>query len=659
MKRLLTALILFLAGVTGCSESRPAKDGGMVLVDRGPDQWPPEPDLPPRDRGADGVPDGPLYRDGPPDVGTPTDAAPGNATVLYGRSQNAGTLGLWTVTSPSGTPQPVPGWSGLVELEELSLTGLDEDPPVSRTVARVTEEAHQDFRGVELPGIGSLYYFHRKLLGSSGLLLIRPDGTLDVLLEVPGLYSDTLSGYVGLTPDNKIGAVVQGKDKVLLFRTDGVAFPNGNSWIDVTGALKFKEVRPQSVLLGDGWLYCVALTEGGGDQLLRAPLTGNAALTAVSLPQSGGKPATSIEPQPILGVDGKLLLIAAGETPSARDIYTVDVPTGTAKNITKKPGPVASPGDRFGQPTGGLWAVSPTGKRVAYVQWEQGVPELYVVPGDGGGKPEQVTSATRFESAVVQLLNLHFADDQNLLFMAGVTLNQLDLFRWDAATPKLENVTAYGSSTLPISGYGVFYPRAGWVDPSTNRLYWVEYNANTDVSDLMSYDLSAKKLSHLTQNAELTAATSNFAACHKTGKLYFVAEPNPVQNNREIWRLDLSSGKAVRLTTMSTTPTAYWYVFDLVASDDCARLAWTAGGSHNLRHVYVMDEPGPKLPIKVTLVPRFVDASLRLTADKSTVVFASGGAEGSATLKAAAAAPGAPPVTLDTKPGVYHVFAVY
>jgi hypothetical protein len=659
MKSLTPYLIPLIAAACGCNEGQPADDGGVVLVDRGPDTWPSAPDLPPRDRGTDGVPDGPFFLDGPPDVGTPTDAAPGSATVLYGRSQNAGTLGLWTVESPAGTPKPVPGWSGLVELEELSLTSMDEDPPVTRTVARVTEEAHQDFRGVAIPGAGTLHYFHRKLLGSSGLLLVRPDGTLDVLLEVPGVYSDTLSGTIGLTPDGKVGAVVQGKDRVLLFRTDGVTFPGGKSWVDVTGALKLKEVRPQSLQLADGWLYCVALTEGGGDQLLRAPISGGATLTGVSLPQSGGKPANSIEPQPVLGVDGKLLVIAAGESASARDIYTVVAAAGTAKNITGKPGPVASPGDRFGQPTGGLWAVSPTGKRVAYVQWEQGVPELYIVAGDGSGEPTQVTSPSRVDATVAQLLNLRFADDDNLLFMAGVTLNQLDLFRWDAAKSLLENVTGYGSSSLPIGGYGLFYPRAAWIDPAADRLYWVEYNANTEVSDLMSYDLAAKKLQHVTQNAELPATTSNLVACSKTGKLYFVAEPNPSQNNREVWRLDLSSGKALRLTTMSTTPTAYWYVFDVVASDDCSRLAWTAGGSHNLRHLYVLDEPGPALPVKVTLVPRFIDVSFRLTADRSTVVFASGGSEGATTFKAVAAAPGATPVTLDTQPGVYHVFAVF
>lgn len=661
---LLPVLVLSLTAMLGaCPDDSggggDAGDGGITLLDRGSPDSAQRQDQGGADLASDAT-DLFLVPDGLSDFGVPVDAAPSKATVLYTVSKDTDEFGLWTVSSDgSDTPTPVPGWGGFIDFDPLLLSGRTENPPVNRGVARVTAEAHQDFQGLALPGgLGTLYYFHRKLLGTSGLLRVGADGTVTAVLEVTGLYPDTLAQYVALAQDGKQGAVVQGADKVLLFRTDGGTFPGGNSWVDVTGGAGVKVVRPQSLAIAGGWVYCTASSDNG-DKLYRAPLDGSGTLAAVTLPASGGAAPLSVGDRIVVAPDASVLLVAAGASTAQRDVYVVQTQSGAATNLTKSPGEVVSPSGQLGMPVGGLAAVSPTGKRVAFLRTEQGIPELYV-SDTAGGAAVQVTSNVYFQSAVVHVMNLYFADDDNLVFMAGVTTNQLDVYRWDGATDQAQNLTGHGSITTPFSGYGAFTPRAAWVSPGGGRLFWVEYNSVSYVSDLHGVDLSSWKLLTVTQDAVLPATAANFAACPGQGALYFVAQPDVSHNNREVYALDqATASKAKQISAMGTNPLAYWYVFDLTLSADCSRLVWSAGGGSNLRQLYASTPSSSAPPTVITAVPQYMDRSLATTPDGATVVFGSGGADGSATLKAVALVPNAAPVTLDPKAGTVHIFAVY
>jgi len=649
---LVLLLGLLLPGCPDTSSVADAADRGVLLPDLADDRGPADAV---GDRPSD-APDAQVFLDGPPDVGLSVDATPTKATVLYTVTSDVDSFGLRTTsTDGSGSVVPVAGWSGFVDLEPLALTGLDEDPPVNRDRPRVTAEALPQFRGVALPGaLGTLYYFHRKLLGTSGLLLVGADGTLKTVLEVPGVYADTLSDELALSQDGTTGAIVQGKNKLLLFRTDATPF-GGKSWVQLVAPAGLAQLRPSSLTIAGGWIFAVGQT-ATGDQLLRAPLAGTGPLSPVALPDSGGAAPTVLDSQ--LLARGQKLALAGGASSSQRDLYVVDLPSGQATNVTKSPGEVLSAGEHFGQ-SGGRMALSPGGKLVAFLRMEQGVPELYVAGLDGSNLL-QVTSASRFEATVTTIIDLHFADNNNLVFMAGVTLYQLDLFRWDHAGKKAVNVTAHGSTALPFSGYGAFYPRAAWVSPNAKFLYWVEYDYSTEVADLRALDLTTLTLQQNTTSAELVATADSFAACPGSGKLYFVAEPNPKQNNREVWVLDQNSGgQATRLTTMSISPTNFWYVYNLTLATDCSRLAFTAGGSFNLRQLYTLTPQPPASLAKVTLVPTYVDPGMALTPDNATQVFGSGGSSGSATLKAVASVAGATPLTLDSTAGTVHIFAVY
>ena len=110
---------------------------------------------------------------------------------------------------------------------------------------------------------------------------------------------------------------------------------------------------------------------------------------------------------------------------------------------------------------------------------------------------------------------------------------------------------------------------------------------------------------------------------------------------------------------MSNTPTSTWYIFNLRLSDDCSRLAYTAGGSYWLRNLWLLDTAkGPGTAQKVTAVPLYLHQSFRFTPDRSTLVYGGGGSPETSTLKAVPLPPGGP-LTLDPTAGYVHIFAVY
>jgi hypothetical protein len=650
------AAALMLAG--GCPESAVPQDAGVDGPDRGLTLLDQAPGEPWPDLGPDLAPDGPAPDLMQLDWGEVSDAALSKATVLYTVTANTGSFGLRTVsTDGTGSAALVPDWTGYVDLDPLKLAGAPPEPDVVGDAPHVTANHHQDFQGVRLPGgLGTLYYFHQKLLGTSGLLLVQPDGGLKVLLEVTGVYVDTLASPIGLSPDGKVGAVVVGKSQVLLFRTDGTTFSNGQSWADVTGSGGQLQLKPHSLTLAQGWLYCVGATAGGEDQLVRAPLDGSTTLTQVTLPASDGSTPVSVGDRLTASPDRSFVLVAAGASSTARDLYKVASQSGAATNITGAVAHLEPRADCFGPAGCGLLAIAPAGNLVAYIANVQGNAEVFLTKTDGSKTTVQVTSDTRFQPQVNVFSNLYFADDDNLLFMAGVSLYDLDLYHWDNKTAKAANLT--GSTATPFNGLGSFYTKGAWISPNGNWLYWIEYRYHAGgFTDLRGVDLTARTVVQITQNAAVVATSDGMAACHKDGKLYFSAEASPGQHNREVWVFDQNQGTpATKLTTMSV-PLAQWYVYNLRVTSDCTKVAWTGGGNYILQHLWIMNAGGSAKAI--TKVPLYYDRAVAFTPDTQTLVFGSGGSEGSATLKAVPAVPNASPTTLDTTAGYVHIFAVY
>jgi hypothetical protein len=593
---------------------------------------------------------------------TIVDSSLSAATVLYTPASQSSSFGLRTVsTTGGGKPAAVSGWSGQIDFEALNITGLQEVLPVDRSVPQPRLELDTEFQGVALPGgLGTLYSFHRKLTGTSGLLQITPGGKLTTLVEVPGIYQDTLANRVALTPDGKFGAALQDSESVLLFRTDGGTFgSSGKASIDVSPAAGVVTViKPRSLTFVGTWLYCVGAVTSGADLLLRAPADGSTPLKQVSLPKISDKVPAHISDGLAASADGSTLAVLAGAGPSERDLLAVAAAAGTVTNLTQKPGTIAERGDQIGLTNGAQLALSTKGTLAAYVVDGQ---ELYVVKTDGSMKPVHVTKELQFNAAVVIQLNLIFVSDSDLLWMAGDDLSNLDLYRWDSATQQAHNLTGYGSTTVPFKGDGAMRPRALWRSPNGKWLYWIEYRSDLYTTDLRAVDLSSWKVHAVTQGAEVQYGAGMAVACPTSSKLYFVAEPHPIKNNREVWVQDLNDGSkpAVKLTTMSTTPTSTWYVFNLRLSPDCSRLAYSAGGSYWLRNVWLQETAkGAGTAQKITTPPLYLHQTFHFTPDRAALVFGAGGAPDTGVLKAVPLPPGSS-VTLDSTAGYTHIFAVY
>jgi hypothetical protein len=594
------------------------------------------------------------------------DFAPGDAfftqaTVMYAAATAADVFAVRTVSSTGQSkPQVVPGWNGFIGFEPLSLTSLQEHVPLSPDRPRVTQEEPAPFRGIGLPGgLGTLHYFHRKLLGTSGLLVVSPQGALSVLFEIPGIYASTLGGHVALDTTGKIGAAVRGAAEVRLFRTDGSTFAAGSPWTDVSAkVLPLVQVRPASLTIGAGWLYCIGQDSSSKDHLLRAPLDGSATLVEVPLPPSGGQVPVLMGDQMASSTDGTRLALAAGAGASQQDLYAVAVASGSATNVTSAPGQLAERGNDFGDVTG-LLALSPQGTLVAYVKLVQGMDEVFVARTDGGQAPVQVTKDSQFQPQAAVFSNLHFPDENTLLFMAGTTVGEQDVYRWDHAQGTATNVTATGSTTSPFAGQGRLWPKAGWVSPGAKWLYLIAQEVASQDVNLFAVSLGSFSSVKVTSKIQIQAQPGLITACPGNGMVYFVAKPDPSLYANEVWAFDQNTAQpAAKLTTMSPGGTTPWVVQSLTLSQGCTHLAWSAGGSAQLRDLWVLSTSSPGAAKKLTATPSFVGSSLALTPGADRVIYGSGGTQTTTTLKSIPTF-GGTPVVLDAAPGALHLFSVY
>ena len=671
--RYAAASIIALGLLGGCPDSSTPADSSVVAgdvtypdlafwdsaVDLGPDATP-------RDGGGDVADTGPdsALADLLPEAAAKDvqgwDASLSKATVLYTISKNKDSFGVHKISSDgNGKATQVFGWHGLVDLDDLQLTNLTELFPVNSHVPQVTASAHQDFRGIRLPNkLGTIFYYHRKLNAVSGLLLVKPGGIMKVLLEVSGIYSDTLSQQMAVSQNGERGAIIQGTSGVLLVRTDGKTFAGGKDWVDVTPASGFKMFEPRSLTIAGAWLYCTAKDDKLSDRLLRAPIDGTAKLKPIALPASKGKVPLSISYQLATSATGKYLALSAGSLSTVHDVYVVDVAAGTAKRVTDSPAQISLRGDSFGQ-LGARLAVSPGGKAVAYVRWQNGTAELFVSSTAAGSKELQVTDDKHFSATITNIYNLLFADDKSLLFSAGQDYYSNDIYIWDHNLKLATNLTAIGSSTIPFDGKGAYYFQGGWVSPNRKWMYMLGYENKAKITNIYGVSLTTFKVVHVTNKANVSSSSDAFVTCEGTGKLYFGAEADVLIHSGEVWSMDQNSGQvATRLTHMTKNYKGSWYISNMVLNSTCSRLAWAAGGGYWLNDLWTMALGGTGKEKRLTPNAMFIAPSVSFTPDGTTLVFGSGGSQNATPLKAITIY-GGPLKTLDHTAGYLNIFAVF
>ena len=676
MKYLLPLIFLFFAGCSdSTTRSRDAGRDRTITLDGGTDA--PRPDLAITDLSKveggvtpDLTPDQQQGQEAGGDLyiadATGWDLSLSKSTALYTATVSTGSFTLRQVSGAGGAkPTAVTGWTGTLDLESLQLAAMDPYLQVNRTTPYRAAEALTGFEGIHLPGaLGTVYYYHRKLSGMSGLMVVRPKGPPVVLLEVSGLYSDTLSSTLGFSSDGTLGAVVEGKTKVHIFRTDGTTFTGGKAVVEVTPPSTvgtFTSFSSSSLTFAGGHLYCVGKDKTKGDMLLRAPADGSATLSPITLPKSAGATPTAVNPQVVVSADGKSMALTAGSMSTVTDLYLLDLASGKAHNVTASPSYIAYRGSYFGN-VGGQMALSPKGGQVAYVKWVNGTPELYVSSTTAGAKPALLSANNQFRATVAAFYNLIFPDEKNLLFMAGQVYYYMDLYRYDVATKKLANLSGSGSTARPFDGQGDFSPQGAWLSPNGKWFYWVGYDyyaSPSPTADIMAVDLNTYKHSKITSGARVSTSADGHVACPKDGNVYWAVEAKPGTYSQELYVFNQNTGKkGVRVTNMTRGTSAYWFNHGLTLTKGCGELAWAGGGGYSNRHMFVMNPKLPSTERQLTKTPRYIAPRLTFSPDGLSLLYGGGGSSTAATLKTVTIAGGGA-TQLDSKAGYLHIFSVY
>jgi hypothetical protein len=574
-----------------------------------------------------------------------SDAARTSEALLYVRTADRDNFGLFSVPADgSSAATPVNGFGGLIDFDAISLSGAQPSLAIDSRRPRVTDDG--DFSGVRLPAGGSLYYFHRTLTASSGIALVS--GTnVQVLFESPGLYKTTVSMPIALSDDGVIGAAVIGDGELVLFRSSG-SFAGGASFVKLAPPSGVVQLEPRSLTIVAGWLYVVGANQSGDEQLLRTSLDGTGSLAAVAL---AGTPK-SVQSDLLVDDSGTQVLLRAGSSSAKLKLLLHDVSAGSARALTTQQEDIVARGDLFGSNQGQL-ALSPTGMRVAYLLRDANGKLSLRVRRVSDGDEKNLGAKTYFEQdAAVSIVNLVFTDDDNLLFMAGVTASQLDLYRYDAANDVLQNLSKTGSAQAPFDGRGLLASRAFLLDRPSGYLAWLAYDGSVGELDLLRVDLKTFRPNWLTKGRRISDSSADIAFCAQQKRLFFSARRDPQKFQYELWSVDLASNTQAKLLTALSANGPH-LLTELHLTHDCSQLFFTAGPGFHQRRVWAVDLAASALRL-VTPVPRFFAKPMWLSADGSTLVYASGGSPDAMTLKSVLTI-GSQPQTIDGQGGAVHL----
>ncbi|PIE17234.1 MAG: hypothetical protein CSA65_09500 [Proteobacteria bacterium] len=610
------------------------------------------------DAAGDASPDFPAPSEAGPDFPN-TDATLSSATVLYITTTDPDSFGLREVSADGqGTPKAVAAFSGLIDFETLQLTGIRPALAFDRGQPLVDERG--SYSRIRLPGgRGDLYYFRRTLTASSGIVQIGAQGSPapKILFEIAGLYSDVIDGQIAVDAAVERAALVAKKREVHVLRLDGTTFPGAKVSRSLSVPTEVTGVAAASLTVAGSRLFAVGRKQDGADVLLEADITdaAPAQLSVVAMAQGGGVEPTYIADDPLLARQGGFLLLRAGPQPDKLDLYRVPVGGGAVVKSTAVAASIAGRGRRFGGNEGRV-AISPKGERVAWVVRESGREELYLAKADGSGQVDNPTKEPVFNvGGLSAIYNLVFIDDDTLLFMGGVGPYQLDLYRYDAQTQILENVTAIGTTSPPFDGLGGFSAQAAWLEEAAGWFYFIIYDSLTGAQELWGTPLVGGALKKLTAGVQVGSAPADYTLCPTTRQLFFIARPDPAQYQSELYAADLKTGVATRITSLSGK--GIWQMSDVTLSDDCARLLVTGGAFLHSSRLHEMKTSNPASLRPITAIPRTHGERL-FTPDGSTVVYASGGSFDAMTLKAVLAV-GSVETVLDSKGGTVEILAVY
>lgn len=574
-----------------------------------------------------------------------TDAIRSATEVLYISTLDPLSFGLRRVLADgSDAPQLVAGFNGLIRFSDLQL--VEPRPSSYRNPKQVFVEDFGPFNSLVIPNRGRLIYFHRTLSSTSGLLLIDKTLKLNVLFETPGLYDDVIFNMIAIRRD-EIVAFISNDFSLHLISIDGQARFNGKTserfglpdGVHSLSAKSMRWVNDRLFILGKNDSGTVLLSaQVGQTEFVTHELKDNA------------QPLSYVRDDIIVSADQSTLVFVGGESASVLDVFKFDLNSNQFSKLAAEQGKIGTSEGAFGA-QGRMFAISPSGASLGY--YRNDTQELIFLSA-------QTSSRTNIHRLFVDqkiqyVASLYFLSDEKLLFMAGENYAQNDFYLFDVTTNTLTNLSGIGSSQTPFDGKGGFSPQSGFI--TNDWLYFIVYDTVRGTTDLIaiSNDSSSPIYKRITTGYQLSQSTMHHLRCDMRHERYLVARSDPSFYNYQLFRLNEEYADLKQISHSGGR--SIWHFGALMTDEDCSTLILSMGAYQSQFRLYrMMDFTSSSLQA-INGIPKQIATPFGITKDKTTVVFASGGAADAMTLKSVLSG-GSQELSLDPLGGYIYLLGV-
>ncbi len=284
----------------------------------------------------------------------------------------------------------------------------------------------------------------------TGFLLVRPNGTIDLLAWAQGTaidpaFDNTVAvsdhdPYLAFTSLNPLPEY--GGASLLVWRTDGWNVPGSHlSYVAITAPLGIT-IEPTSLCFLSGALFF----GDGATTLFRLDLN-SWLVTPVIFPVSGGQVPIYVDETVACAANGSALALGAGVDKFNHDVYVVKA-DGTATNLTNLVGDYEDPG--IGDNQGMQMAMSAAGDYVAYMRTVLGT-ELFVKGVSAGSSEIHVTHPAQYIDSIDTIVGLGFKATGDLVYAAGKDILTVDTYR--AVIPSVTPVVGQIANETGTSGF--------------------------------------------------------------------------------------------------------------------------------------------------------------------------------------------------------------
>ncbi|MFG0319241.1 MAG: hypothetical protein ACF8XB_18360, partial [Planctomycetota bacterium JB042] len=314
---------------------------------------------------------------------------------------------------------------------------------------------------IELRDVGALYRYRATATGETGLLVVsRRTASMRPLVASGAGFGAEIDPTVAVAPDGRRVAAVRSDllgERVLVAATDGVPLPGAAGVsADVTPAGAV-QVDPRSVAFAGDAVVFVArpVLLGASDALHVAPRDGQTAAAAVPLPPlADGSAVDTIDARLLTTARG--LVVFAGRSASASDLFAFDTTTGAVANVTQL-GATAAIDPLDADLPSPRAALSASGDRLVFTALVGGVREAFVAfTGQGVPGPPRVHSLSEnslFGPTFREFSSPTFGPLGTVVLRVGASSSNGDFYRFlvepDAGVTEVVNLTLTSGEVFP------------------------------------------------------------------------------------------------------------------------------------------------------------------------------------------------------------------